>query len=59
MAQFHLPMALARLHPSLSGSDMQFLRAQKDEGVKDIAAFRALLDSKGIVIPPEMEVLLP
>jgi len=59
MAQFHLPMALARLHPALSGSDLQFLREEKDKGVGDIAAFRALLDSKGIVVPPEMEILLP
>jgi len=59
MTQFHLPMALARLHPSLSGSDMEFLRKQKDEGVKNVVAFRALLDSKGIVVPPELEVLLP
>lgn len=58
MSQFHLPMSLARLHPALSGSDLGFLRKEKDKGVSDIAAFRLLLDSKGIVVPKEMEVLL-
>ena len=59
MAQFHLPMALARLHPALSGSDLEFLRKAKDGGLNDIAAFRSLLELKEIPVPKEMEVLLP
>ncbi len=55
--KFHIPIPFARLHPTLSGEDLQFIRAAKDSGMSSLEAFKSLLTSKGIEIPVELSKL--
>lgn len=57
LKKFHLPIPIARLHPNLSGEDLTFIRAAKDEGMTNLEAFKSLLASKGIEISSELNEL--
>ena len=57
MAQFSIPIPLARLHPVLSSEDSIFIKDLKKEGCSNIDAFKALLTLRNVVIPTAIDNL--
>jgi len=57
MAQFSIPIPLARLYPVLSSDDSIFIKDLKKEGYSNIDAFKALLALRNVVIPAAIDNL--
>jgi len=57
MAQFSIPIPLARLYPVLSSEDSIFIRDLKKEGYSNIDAYKALLTLRNVTIPIAIDAL--
>ena len=57
MAQFSIPIPLARLYPVLSSEDSIFIKDLKKEGYSNTDAFKALLTLRNVVIPVAIDNL--